>query len=168
MVGVPTPGAIGRRVVLGVGERSRRDDGVGPEVVGALDGRVPRGVELVQGIADPTSLLDLWDGAELAIVVDAMVSGAPAGTVLRLEGPDLARAASARPTSSHGLSVRDAFELGRFLGRLPERLLVYLVEARDLAPGIGLSPAAAHAAAQVAHLVEDELRGSPSWPGAKS
>jgi len=164
---MPAPGPTGthgRRLVLGVGERSRHDDGVGPEVVGELDGRVPPEVELVEGVADPTNLLDLWDGAELAIVVDAMVSGAPAGSVLRLEDAEIERASAAHATSSHGLSVRDAYELGVSLGRLPARLLVYLVEAGDLAPGVGLSPAAARAADRVASSVEAELRRRPASP----
>jgi hydrogenase maturation protease len=164
MAAPATTGSSGRRVVLGVGARSRHDDGVGPQVVGELDGRVPPEVELVEGVADPTELLDLWDGAELAIVVDAMVSGAPVGSVLRLEGPELGRATTGHATSSHGLSVRDAYELGRSLGRLPGRLLVYLVEAGDLAPGVGLSPAAARAADRVARSVEAELRRPRSPP----
>lgn len=152
------PSVHGRRLVAGVGESSRRDDGCGPAVVRALRGRVPADVELVEHVGDVTRLLDLWDGAELAVVVDAMRSGRADGELLRLDGADLDRAPTVRPTSSHGLSVRDAFELGRSLGRLPVRLALYLVEAGDVRPGTTLSPAVALGVDRAAQAVVRELR----------
>lgn len=153
----PTEPAGGRVVVLGVGEPYRRDDGCGPRVVRAVRGRVDASVTLVEHVADPTALLDLWDGAGLAVVVDAMRSGAVPGTVLRLESSGLSRAALGRPTSSHGLSVRDAFEIGTALGKLPRRLVVFLVEAEDLGPGESVSPRVATGVAEAADRVAAEV-----------
>ena len=151
-------------MVVAVGEPFRRDDGVGPSVVHALEGRVPPDVKLVDRVPDPTALLDVWDGVRLAVVVDAMCSGRPAGTVLRLEADGLARAVTERPTSSHGFSVRDAFELGLALGRLPERLVVYLVEADDLAPGTGLSAGTAAGVEEAARRLAEELSPHRAHP----
>ena len=153
----PTPSVV----VAGVGEPYRRDDGCGPRVVAALRGRVAPSVRLVERVAEPTALLDLWEGTRLAVVVDAMRSGSAPGTVRRLEGSEVASAAPAeRTTSSHGVSVRTAVELGRALHRLPERLVLYLVEAADLGPGEVLSPEVLRGVATAADRILEETRGT--------
>jgi hydrogenase maturation protease len=144
-------------VVIGVGEPFRGDDGAGPRVVRALQGRVGPSVRLVERASEPTALLDLWDGVRLAIVVDAGRSGAAPGTVARLEGVELATAPAERTSSSHGLSLRDAVELGQALGRLPQRLVVYVIEAGDVGRGEGLTPAVAKGVEEAAHRVAAEL-----------
>jgi hydrogenase maturation protease len=163
--GVRAAPARGRRLVVGIGEASRRDDGCGPSVIRALRGTVPSEVELA--VADPSGLLELWQGAELAIVVDAMRSGAPAGTVVRLDGDRLESAPPGRPTSSHGLSIPDAVGLGRALGRLPSRLVAYLIEVADVGPGAGLSPEVALAVGRAADRVRSELAGTVVEPAPK-
>jgi hydrogenase maturation protease len=154
----------GRVVVVGVGEPFRRDDGCGPRVVRGLRGRVGPQVELVERVSESTALLDLWTGANLAIVVDAMRSEAPVGSVVRLEGEGLVNARPTRTTSSHGLSIRDAYDLGQALGRLPQRLVLYLIEADDFAPGEALSPAVAAAIGRTAEAIASELN-APAEPG---
>ena len=153
-----------RAVVVGVGEPFRRDDGCGPRVVRALRGRLDPSVRLVERVHEWTELLDLWDGAELAVVVDAMRSGGAVGSVVRLEGEELRRAALERAPSSHGLSVRDAYELGWALGRLPRRLVLYLIEATDMEPGAELSPEVERAVGQAAEAVVAELSAGPGDP----
>ena len=157
--GRPAPAAA-RTVVAGVGEPFRRDDGCGPRVVRALRGRVRPGVELIERVAETTALIDLWDRADLAVVIDAMRSGAPVGSVVRWEGNELVRATSERTTSSHGLSVRDAYDLGKALGRVPQRLVLYLIEAGELGPGETLSPAVAEAVARTAAEVAAEVNSA--------
>ena len=60
----------GRVVVIGVGNEFRRDDGAGPTA--RLRGRVPGGVELLVCDGEPTRLIEAWDGAALAVVIDAV------------------------------------------------------------------------------------------------
>jgi hydrogenase maturation protease len=157
--GRPAPAAA-RTVVVGVGEPYRRDDGCGPRVVRALRGRLRPGIDLVERVAETTALIDLWDGAGLVVVVDAMRSDAPVGSVVRWEGEELAHVTAERTTSSHGLSVRDAYELGRALGRVPQRLVLYLIEAGELGPGDTLSPAVAGAVARTAEEVTAEVNAA--------
>jgi hydrogenase maturation protease len=155
----------GGTVVVGIGEPFRQDDGCGPRVVRELEGRVAPRVRLVGRVADMTALLDLWDRADLAVIVDAVRSGAVPGTVVRLEGKELLRARAERSTSSHGLSVRDAYELGRALGRLPSRLVVYLIEAGEVAPGTSLTPLVGKGVERAAAEIAAELGGRGGGPG---
>lgn len=142
-------------LLVGVGNRDRGDDGVGPAVVaraaGRLAGRVPP-VHVVE-CADPTDLVELWDGAELAVVVDAVRSAdgeAPGSvTVLRTDpgGPPLPGRpwGGAGSGGSHALGLAEAVALARVLGRLPGHLVVVGVVASGFRPGATLSPAVAAA-----------------------
>ena len=161
---VDRPAQLGaRRLVAGIGEPMRSDDGAGPRVVRELRGQVAPDVQLVERVADPTRLLELWRGRELAIVVDASRSGAELGTVRRVEATELTGSEAASLTSSHGFSFRETLELGRALGILPERLVLVLVEAGDLGRGASLSPEVARGVREAARRVEAEL-SRPALP----
>lgn len=135
--------------VIGIGNGYRRDDGVGPAVVALLRRRYLPGVRLADCDGETGRLLDLWHGADLAIVVDAVrVRHPKPGRIHRrsLRHP----AVAGRPTSSHGADLGTAVELARALDRLPELLLLYAVEVEDTSFGLGLSPAVAAAADRLA------------------
>jgi hydrogenase maturation protease len=104
---------------------------------------------------EPTRLLDLWDGLDAIVVVDAVRSGAPAGTVHRVDaggGPlprDLGLA------STHAMGIADALELGRALGRAPRRVVVLGIEGVSYGMGEEMTPAVA---AELDGLVVSVLR----------
>jgi hydrogenase maturation protease len=64
-------------VVIGVGNEYRRDDGAGLTVVTSLRDRVPPGAELVLTDGEPTRLIEVWTGAALAVVFDAVRADPP-------------------------------------------------------------------------------------------
>jgi len=153
-----------KNVVIALGNRFRGDDGIGPLVaeqlkknaVDRLNGRLD-GCSIVEGCDDAMALVSAWENASLAVIVDAAVSGASPGTVRRLEAGaqplprDLARC------SSHGLGLAEAVELGKALGRLPGRLVIYAVEAATLEQGAAMSPEVTAAADEVVRNVEAEF-----------
>ncbi|MFJ5117195.1 hydrogenase maturation protease [Kitasatospora sp. NPDC088548] len=151
-----------RIAVIGVGNEYRHDDGVGWAVVARLAKRaeqrpLPGGTVLRVCDGDPARLITLWEGAELAVVVDAAHAhpGRP-GRVhrLALEG---ARRTPGGATSSHGLGLGEAVELARVLGRLPRRLVVYAVEGADGSLGTGLSAPVAAVVAPLAERIAAEI-----------
>ncbi|MFF4360031.1 hydrogenase maturation protease [Streptomyces sp. NPDC001604] len=151
-----------RIAVIGVGNEFRRDDGVGWAVLARLRERaaqrpLPPGTVLATCDGEPGRLIGLWEGADLAVVVDAAHAhpGMP-GRVHRLE---LAGGLLAQPptTSSHGLGLGEAVELARALGVLPAHLVVYAVEGAESALGTGLSPAVEEAVEPLVRAVESEL-----------
>jgi hydrogenase maturation protease len=143
------------RVVIGIGNPYRRDDGIGPALAERLTRLALTNVDIRVLDGEPTGLLDAWTGARLAIVVDAVL-GKPArpGQIHRTSLPELARAPAA---SSHGLGVPEAVELGQALGRLPDRLIVYAVEAADVGFGTDLSPEVAAALPELLDAVLTDL-----------
>lgn len=150
-----------RIAVIGVGNEFRRDDGVGWAVIArlrerAVDRPLPTGTVLATCDGDPAHLIGLWEGTDLAVVVDAAhAHPAHPGRVHRLA---LDTDALERPqASSHGLGLGEAVELARVLGRLPGRLAVYAVEGADTALGPGLSSSVEAVVQPLAESIEDEI-----------
>lgn len=140
--------------VIALGNRYRHDDGAGPVVAARAveEGGLDAGPLTP---ADASDLVDGWDGCDLAIVVDATRSGAPAGTVRRTEFGEGAGAPGPVAASTHALGLAAALRLSRALGSGPRRVVVVGVEGADFGPGEGLSPAVAEAVpAAVAVVVE--------------
>lgn len=148
-----------RRVVIGVGNAFRGDDGVGPAVVADLAGRVDDEVTLLELDGEPARVVGAWRGATLAVVVGAMSSGEAPGTVRRFEVWAGKRLPGASGTSSHSLGVAEAVDLGTALGAMPDELVVYAVEAADFGEGMGLSVPVDSARTDVMAAVLDELGG---------
>lgn len=121
--------------MIGVGSRERGDDAAGLLAAAFLRTRVPEGVDVVCRSADPVSLFDAWEGAEHVWLVDAVMSGAAAGTVHRIDAGGEGLLPRPRCRSTHGLGVAEAVELARTLGRLPPSLIVYGIEAASFPLG---------------------------------
>jgi len=166
-----------RTLVVGVGNEDRGDDGLGPlaarlladalaprhaEGDGDAGGRARvapgRDVEVVAWTGDPMGLLDHWTGFDRLVLIDAVVSGAEPGTTRRF-GPDAPFAESAG-ASTHGFGLAATLALGRALGRLPERVEVWGVEAVEFAADAPLTPAVAHAVLALVDRLRDDLGAS--------
>jgi hydrogenase maturation protease len=136
-----------RRVVIGVGNAARGDDAAGLITARRLGGLEHEG--------DPVALLDMWREADVAVVVDAVSSGAAPGTVHRFDATAAPLPAQLRRSSStHALGLAEAIELGRTLGRLPRQLIVYGLEGERFEAGGELTPAVAAAVEAVAAALE--------------
>jgi hydrogenase maturation protease len=147
-------------VVIGVGNPDRGDDGIGSEVAGRLEGRLPGGTRLVRLVGDdPAAIMEAWRGAARAIVVDAMAAGAAPGTVRRMDAVAGPLPADVGSASTHSLGTAAAIEMARVLGRLPAHLVVYGVEGESFATGAGLSRPVVAAAAEVVEQVLAEAGG---------
>ncbi|HEY5012750.1 MAG TPA: hydrogenase maturation protease [Acidimicrobiia bacterium] len=151
-------------VVIGVGNRYRRDDGAGPAVLDALaTDVVARAVRLVELDGEPARLVDAWAGVDLAIVVDALRSDRTApGTVRRVDvGDDVGVLgdSSGAAAGSHALGIGTAAALGRALGRMPTRLIVFGVEGADFGHGEELSQPVRRAVTDVAERIAAEIAG---------
>jgi hydrogenase maturation protease len=146
-----------RRVVIGVGNEYRGDDGAGLAVATRLRGRLPDDVEIVACEQEPTRLVDAWRGAEAAVVVDAVASGAEPGTLHRFDAAREPLPARAFRSSTHAFGIGDAIELSRALGSLPPHLVVYGIEGAAFTAGVGLSDAVAAAVDRVAAVLVADL-----------
>jgi hydrogenase maturation protease len=152
-------------VVIGIGNVFRRDDGVGPAVLTLLKQRararpLPHGTGLHECDGDPGRLIELWENAGLAVVVDAFFPPSlrpgrvhrwcPApGTLPGLPG--------VQRHSTHGLGLLETVRLAHSLGRAPGRLVVYAFEGAEHCLGTGLTPSVARALRPLAEHIEQDL-----------
>ncbi|MCD6069953.1 MAG: hydrogenase maturation protease [Microvirga sp.] len=147
-----------RRLIVGIGNPDRGDDAIGFEVIRLLCGRLPSGVNVLHHAGEATTILNCLQGADVAFLVDAAVSGAEPGTVRRFDAAGHALPSGLAELSSHGLGLAQALELARALGSMPRRCVVYAVEGHRFEPGTPLSPEALRGAVEVADRILDELR----------
>jgi hydrogenase maturation protease len=162
-----------RLLVVACGNALAGDDSVGARVLDALGGRTGEEVRLRFLPHVGIELLDLSAEAEAeaVLVVDAVVSGAPPGTLhlVALPSRDLLPRGLGS-LSSHGWSLAETLGLARGLGRSLPRMMLLGVEIGSVAPGAELSPAVGAAVALVlerfprleALLLESDPR---RWPG---
>ncbi len=125
--------------LVGVGNRYRRDDAVGLIVSQQLKYKVPPGTRIVELDGDQSDLIELMRSTDVLIVVDAVKSTAPPGTVFRLDAVDDPLPREFMSSSTHSIDTLTAVELARALGALPERLIIYGIVGRDFSFSEGLS-----------------------------
>jgi hydrogenase maturation protease len=121
--------------VIGVGNRDRGDDGIGPVVADRVAALAPDGV--VVATASPDQLIDVWGRAQVVVMVDAIRGEGPPGTVRVFTDGEIPGATAS--VSSHGIGIPEAIDLAAALDRLPERLVVVGVTGEEF-DGTGLSP----------------------------
>jgi hydrogenase maturation protease len=152
--------------VIGIGNPLRGDDAVGLLAARRVRELADPEVEVMELEGEPARLIDAWQGARLAVVVDAVKSDAPGGAVMRFDATAGPLPPSLSATSTHALGLGDAVEIARALDRLPERLIVFGVEGTRFQAGSDLSPAVAAAVQAVAEAVLREREPVDAAPPA--
>lgn len=145
-------------VVIGVGNRWRRDDAAGFEVIAALRNKVGDSVVLVESDGEPTRLLDAFEMAPKVVMIDAVVAGATPGTIHRFTDETLPDRMGIGQ-SSHLVGLIGTIELGKLLGRLPSGLTLIGIEATDFDNGEGMTDAVATGVDAAVEAVLAELVG---------
>jgi hydrogenase maturation protease len=146
-------------VVIGIGNTFRGDDAAGIEVARMLRDLVPTEVKVLEHDGEPISLLDAWEGASTAYVIDAVRAQDPTGTLHRIEIREGALVPSSpRRDSSHALGLGEAVSLARALERLPERLVLIGITGEAFEAGDALSDTVRGAVERVAREVGEEVR----------
>ena len=144
-------------IVIGIGNRLRGDDATGATVVHQLaDLERHQGIDVAIHAGDGAGLIDRWDGADAVVLVDSVRSGAPVGTIVRVDASSTPVQVPLGGTSSHALGVAGAIELARALGRLPRTTVVYGIEGAAYEAGSRLSDGVGRAVEAAAEAVRRE------------
>ena len=148
-------------LVVGLGNPILGDDGVGWRVAESMRARLnDPDVEVLCLSLGGLALMEHLAGYRRVIIVDAMTSGAPTGTLHRMTAREMDELSVQHTASVHDLSLSAALALGRELGlELPEEIQMVGVEARpEFEFGETLSAAVAAAMPVAACAVENWLR----------
>jgi hydrogenase maturation protease len=143
-------------LVAGIGNIFFSDDGFGSEVAGRLVGRpLPADVRVEDyGIRGVHLALDLLEGCDLLVLIDAMASGDEPGTVCVLE-PDAAADEEAPPLDAHLMDPLAVLRMVAEMGGSVGRVVVVGCQPARLDEGIGLSAPVAAAVDTAVRTVEE-------------
>ncbi|MDZ7364038.1 MAG: hydrogenase maturation protease [candidate division KSB1 bacterium] len=144
-------------LVIGLGNEYRRDDAAGLIVARRLRERVPNEINIIEQSGEGAVLMEAWKKARRVIIIDAVHSGAAPGSIFRFEAH-----AQPLPTkffhySTHAFSVAEAIELARALKQLPSCLIVYGIEGKNFAAGVGLSAEVEKSTREVVERIRQEF-----------
>jgi len=143
-------------LVLGIGNVLRKDDGVGIRVIELLrERKLPDHVRLLDGGTAGLDLLSYLEGANRIIIVDALLSDSPAGSITILSG-DKVREHDIF-MSGHFGKLSELLDLAAALWTRPETIIVGIAPQDCESYEASLSPevdkAAIRAADQIAEMV---------------
>lgn len=135
-------------LIIGLGNPDRGDDAAGLMVARRL---VERGISSIEHLGGTLDLIQILQNIECAVIVDAVVSGALAGTVHAWD----ARVINCRDkmfrSSTHMFGLGDVIELARALDWLPKELTIYGIEAAQFVAG---APPSCQVLAGIEHAVQ--------------
>jgi hydrogenase maturation protease len=150
--------------IIGIGQSFRGDDAVGLEAIrrwreefNETASRPEVRVEVCE--LPGLGLLDLFAGADSALLVDALQRGTKVGTVHRI-GPEELLTFSADSTSAHGWGVAETLSLAQQLGLTLPPIHLIGIEAGQMKIGAGLSPEVEAALPAVCARIEEFARAN--------
>ena len=155
--------------IIGCGNANRSDDAAGLEVVRALKLRGTIGgrkdIRLLDAGTDGMAVMFAARGCKVLIVIDACAPGTEPGALYEVPGHELERT----PSSSlnlHDFRWDNALYAGRrmYSDSFPDDVTVYLIEAKSLDLGLGLSAEVAASVTKTAEKIERRLLESASHP----
>ncbi len=150
-----------RRMVLGLGNILNMDEGLGVHALEPLRKRLGEGaaVEILDGGVLGMSLLPIVESCGHLLLIDAVDTGAPPGTVTELSRDEIPLFARLK-LSWHQLGIQEVLQLAGVRGRLPGRLHLIGAQPADLSVGVGLSPDVRQA---IPELVDRAVRVLEEW-----
>ncbi|MDD5393071.1 MAG: HyaD/HybD family hydrogenase maturation endopeptidase [Thiothrix sp.] len=148
-----------RVLVLGLGNVLMEDEGVGVRAVELLESRyrLPPQVEVIDGGTTGTELLEPMRNVDYLIVADAVNTGAPPGTLVRLTGAEIPAFFQCK-LSNHQLGLSDLLAVLTVTGESPKAVTIIGMVPHSLNNTLGLTPATLERLEQMVEMLVAELR----------
>ncbi len=145
-------------LILGIGNLLLSDEGVGIHCIQTLQQhyRFPDNVTLLDGGTAGMELLSPIAEADQLIIIDAVKTGQPPGTVVRINNDELPIFFRTK-LSPHQLSLSDLLAATYFTGERPDNVTLFGVVPLTLTWGMDLTPKIAAQLPQLVNLVITEL-----------
>lgn len=145
-------------LVLGVGNVLLTDEGIGVRVVESLydNYQFPANVEVIDGGTAGMELLEIIADRDHVILIDAVNTGAAAGTVVTLEGDEVPALFRNR-ISPHQLGISDLLGVMSLTGELPKEFTLFGAVPFSMDTGVVLSKEMQPLKAELASLVVKKL-----------
>lgn len=143
-------------LILGIGNILLCDEGVGVRVVEAVQrSSLPAHIEVVDGGTAGADLLETISGRDKVIVVDAMETDCPPGTVLKLSPDDL-QSQPGTTVSLHEVNLLETLAMADQLGERPNEVVIFGIQPERIGPGLELSETLMNRLEDITQLVRQE------------
>ncbi len=149
-------------LVIGLGNPSRGDDGVGRKAALELRRTLNSGTTVLDMLGEASELIDAWKNAGKVVLIDACQGLGKPGDVRRVDLLSEDINGNGREISSHGLGLQEAVNMALALGDVPRELILVGIEAATFEHGDGLSNKVKSALPKVFEMVAKELAESKS------
>ncbi len=132
---------MGKDLVLGVGNLLLTDEGIGIHAIQRLleTRALPESVDLVDGGTAGLNLMTYLEGVDRLVIIDAVETGGPPGTIIRLAGEKIP-AYMALKVSPHEITLPDFLAAAKLRDLYPREVVVWGMQPGSLDVGIDLSP----------------------------
>ncbi len=151
-------------LVIGLGNSLRGDDGVGVRVAQILAAQaLPDDVEVVDGGTQGLGIVNLMEGRQRVILVDAADVGIDSGEFVRFTLDEARLLGDDRHLSVHAAGLRDALLLAQALEVLPDEVVIFGVQPVNLEWDSTLSPQVEAALPSLVAAVLAEVAVSGQW-----
>ncbi len=146
-------------LVIGLGNVLMQDEGVGVRAVEALEGlyELPDNVVAMDGGTTGTELLEPMRNVKHLIVTDAINTGDPEGTLVRIVD-DQVPAFFQTKISNHQLGLSDLLGILQLQGQSPETVTIIGMVPFKLEDNLGLSPETEERVYQMLDMLIAELK----------
>jgi len=145
--------------IVGIGNEFRGDDGVALYILRSLKKELPAQVKTIELTGDQSGLLDLMMGTDTMIIVDAVSSAAPVGTIFRLDASMDPFPDDFFTVSTHSIDLAQSIELARTMKRLPDVVLIYGIVGKDFSFTPSLSQRVKDSAETVRSKIASDVDG---------
>jgi hydrogenase maturation protease len=159
-----TSGTAGREdrgktsiTIVGIGNEFRGDDGVALFTLRDLKDTLPPQVKIVEMTGDQSNLLELMQDTNNMIIIDAVNSTAPSGTILHINASEEPFPHNFFAISSHGIDLAQSIELARTMKKLPSVVLIYGIVGRDFSFTTSLSQQVKDSAEMVKNKIVNDV-----------
>jgi hydrogenase maturation protease len=149
-------------LILGIGQSLRGDDAAGLEAVQLWQTQNPNSAARAKvefSELPGLTLLDLLEGMEAAVLVDAVQGSLDPGTIRRL-GPNELAGFTAEAVSAHGWGVAETLQLGQKIYPSLKKCRITLIGivGKDFNMGTGTSPEVRAVIEKAADMIEREIQ----------
>ena len=128
--------SINKKIIVGIGNEWRGDDGIGSKIVNWLKENVAGNDYLIE--SDLFSLLDVFEKYQYVVVVDAVNMGEQPGVVKAFTPTEAKLIIKNNSTSTHGFGLAEIIKLAESL-QLNINLQIIGIQVDDVAFGNELS-----------------------------
>jgi len=145
-------------LVLGVGNILLGDDGVGVHVVERMRHMaLPQDTELLDGGMATSELLSYMKGRQKVIIIDAIQSSSPPGTIFRIPYQDMKKEQH-QICALHQIGVIEMLQILESMGNMPDILIFGIVPKNDTEFSQQLSSEIEEKLTEIIEQVLEELR----------